>query len=63
MLPADGEQIDMLSSHNDKYSFIELGSYYANRTFYVFFVLRIISGPRVTFVQGKAFKPPGSIYY
>ena len=32
----------------------ELGSFYANRTFYVFFVLRIISGPRVKFVQWKA---------
>ena len=30
---------------------IELESHYANRTFYVFFVLRIISGPRVKFVQ------------
>ena len=30
---------------------VELGSNYANRTFYVFFVLRIISGPRVKFVQ------------
>ena len=30
---------------------IELGSHYANRTFYVFFVFRIISGPRVKFVQ------------
>ena len=30
---------------------IELGSLYANRTFYVCFVLKIISGPRVKFVQ------------
>ena len=28
----------------------ELGSHYANRPFYVFFVLRIISGYRVKFV-------------
>ena len=49
----------------------ELGSHYANRIFYVFFVLskkisndqeliqsdRIISGPRVKFVQRKAFNP------
>ena len=42
---------------------IELGSHYANQTFYVFFILRIISGPRVKFVQWKAFKPPGSVYY
>ena len=31
---------------------------YANQTFYVFFVLRIILGPRVKFVQRKGFKPP-----
>ena len=31
--------------------------------FMYFFVLRIISGPRVKFVQWKAFKPPGSVYY
>ena len=37
--------------------------YYANRTFYVFFVLRIISGPRVKFLQCKAFKPRGSVDY
>ena len=42
---------------------IELEIHYANRTFYVFFVLRIISGPRVTFVQCNTFKPPGSVYY
>ena len=30
---------------------IELGSHYTNRTFYVFFVLRIISRPRVKFVH------------
>ena len=30
---------------------IELGSHYASRTFNVFFVLGIISGPRVKFVQ------------
>ena len=30
---------------------VELGSHYANRTFYVFFVLRVILGPRVKFVQ------------
>ena len=42
---------------------VELGSHYANRTFYgYYFVLRIISGPRVKFVQWKAFKPPGSVY-
>ena len=29
-----------------------LGSHYAKRTFYEFFVLRTISGPRVKFVQG-----------
>ena len=27
------------------------------------FVLRIISGPRVKFVQGKVFKLPGNVYY
>ena len=41
---------------------IELGSHYANRTFYVCFVLRIISGPRVKFVQWKAFKTPPVVY-
>ena len=30
------------------------------RTFLGIFVLRIISGPRVKFVQRKAFKPRGS---
>ena len=29
----------------------ELESYYANRTFYALFILRIISGPRVKYVQ------------
>ena len=27
---------------------IKLGSHYVNRTFYVLFVLRIVSGPRVS---------------
>ena len=55
-----------VSCHSDRFDFvfslrcIELGSHYANRTFYVFFfffffffvcVLRIISGPRVKFIQ------------
>ena len=29
----------------------------------VFLVLRIMSGARVKFVQRKAFKPTGSVYY
>ena len=37
---------------------IELRRHYANRTFYVFFVLRIISGPRVKFVQWMPLHPP-----
>ena len=37
----------------------ELGSHYANRTFYVFHVLRNTLGPRVKFVDSyKYFTPP-----
>ena len=46
-----------LFRHSDRFDFvfllrcIELGSHYPSRTFYVFFVLGIISGPRMKFVQ------------
>ena len=33
-----------------------------NRTFFMYF-LRIISGPRVTFAQGKAFNHPPPVVY
>ena len=36
--------------HSDRFDFV-LGSHYGNRTFYVCFVLIIISAPRVKFVQ------------
>ena len=47
------------------YALTELGSRYANRTFYVFFVLRIISGPTMKFVHWKAFNsaPPPPVVY
>ena len=46
-----------LCRNSDRFDFmfslrcIELESHYVNRTFNVFFVLRIISGPRMKFVQ------------
>ena len=41
-----------LFRRSDRFDFVFAeGSHYANRTFYEFFVLRIISGPKVMFVQ------------